>query len=255
MRGLKSAVFVFCAFAVSPGAFASTITSYTGIDSNVGPASTLANSNAAHAAFTTASAPLGVSDLITFESAPLGNFTSLALGSGATLTLSNTLAGTFDNPGITNATDAFLGFNTTAGGAKFFRMATNFIGHGATTNATATFSFVSPIDAFGGYFTGLGGGGDTVSLNFVDGSSETLNLSDTSACNNPSCAEFFGFTDAGAQISSIVLNMAYTNQESSGTFGYFIGVDDVQFSTVPEPASLLLFGSGIAVLARRRRRS
>ena len=38
------------------------------------------------------------------------------------------------------------------------------------------------------------------------------------------------------------------------TTNYYVGIDDVSFSTpVPEPASVLLIGSGLASLAYRRR--
>jgi len=245
------------AMLVAPApASATSITVYTATDSNVTIGSPLPNSTAERALFSTAAASLGLPTLFTFEGVTVGNFTSRAIGSGATVTLSNTLASGLTGLGITNdSADPYLGFNTTAGGSEFLRMATKFIDYNQSTTATATFSFASPINAFAAEFTGLAGGGDTVSLQFTDGTNQLLALSDTAACT-PGCAEFFGFTDSGALISSVVLNLTYTNINPGETFTYVLGVDDIQISTpVPEPATLTFTALGLAgIVARHRRR-
>ena len=225
---------------------ADSVITYEGIDQNVTTGSILTISNAAQASYFAAASPMGAYNLITFENAPLGNFTTLGLGNGVTLTLTNANSLTFHQPGINNSTnEPSLGFNTTPGGAKFFRFVTNYIDNGTSTAADATFSFANPVNSFGGYFTGLGGGGDTVTLNFTNGLAETFNLALLNAPScNPSCAEFFGFTDAGSAISSIDLNMAFKNTSGINNFAYFIGVDDVQF-TVPEPGTLALLVTGL----------
>jgi hypothetical protein len=163
---------------------------YNGLDPNVNVGSTLTSSNTAQGNYFTAASPLGTYNLITFESAPLGNFTSLNLGGGVMLALSNANTQISHSPGINNSTnEPGLGFNTTPGGANFLRFATKYINNGTSTAADATFSFATPINSFGGYFTGLSGGGDTVTLNFTNGLSETFNLalSNTPSCN-PACA-------------------------------------------------------------------
>jgi hypothetical protein len=227
------------------------------LDPNVTVGSTLTSSNTAQGNYFTAASPLGTYNLITFESAPLGNFTSLNLGGGVTLALSNANTQTSHSPGINNSTnEPGLGFNTTPGGANFLRFATKYINNGTSTAADATFSFATPINSFGGYFTGLSGGGDTVTLNFTNGLSETFNLalSNTPSCN-PACAEFFGFTDSGSQVSSIDLNMAYTNTTGQNGFAYFIGVDDVQYTSTPEPSTLSLLGTGLLAVGRLARKA
>jgi hypothetical protein len=231
---------------------ADTVTTFVGMDDNVVFGSPLPGSNAANASFGAAAAPLGTPGLITFESAPLGEFTTLGLGSGVTLTLLNASQTGADGGGIINDTvNPGLGFNTTPGGAKFVRFTSQGINVGQTTTATATFSFLSPIDAFGAYLTGLGGGGDTVTLRFNDGVARSYQVPDQVSMSGESA--FFGFTDPGVHISSVAIQDVFANSTRDGLH-YYIGIDDVRFSSVPEPhaVALLLFSLVVGVSIRRR---
>jgi hypothetical protein len=134
------------------------------------------------------------------------------------------------------------GYNTTPSGANFVEM----------QGGTLTFTFASPIQAFGAYFSGVQNF-TTDTVNFSDGTSQVLDIPEDGTSSSIGALDFVGFTDAGASISSVTIN--------AGSFaaGYDdIGVDDVLFgpvtTPVPEPFTLSLFGAGLAGAAALRRR-
>jgi hypothetical protein len=224
-------------------AIAGPITVFNGSDSGVVFGSPLPGSDAAAASFDAAVLGLGQTvKTIDFETAPLGTISSsLPLGNGATLGVSNTSNST----SITTNQNVFGMFNTTPGGSHYFAFVTKFINLGDTTTASSTFDFDSPINAFGGYFTGIGDD-ETFTLGFIDGSSHTLTVPGSSA-------EFFGFIDPGGLINSVTLTQVWTNNQGNN-FAYFVGLDDVHFSSVPEPGTLPLLGLAIAGFALFRRK-
>ena len=218
---LASACFFSNAVSASPIVF-------SGFDIGAGANAARPNSDATALQF---DAAVGPHSLIDFESAPLGYFSSLVIAPGVTLT-GGTLSPPNGNQRITNTLtgtpDTLYGYNTTAGGSRFANC----------ESGTLTFTFSTPIDAFGAYFTGVQYPfGNAIGLVFNDGSSQVLPFA---PADQPGGVQFLGFIDPGSQISSVTIN----------TSGDIIAVDDVRFraSLIPEASTALLFTSGAAVL-------
>ena len=213
---IKAFVFASTALAMtiaSPAA--ASIITYSGADNSVSTTAQMTNSNAAAASF---NAAVPGASLLTFES-PLPSGTTI---SGGTVTSSTC--------------GALCGFNTTAGGSNFLSL----------FGGTATFNFLTPINAFGFFVTGLQSNlVAQQTITFTDGSSQILNTPFATGGGGA----FFGFTDFGASISSVSFNA--TND--------IVAVDDVRFSSVsavPEPAAwaMMLLGFGAMGFTMRRRR-
>src|ERR1700720_1712002 len=153
---ISAAVAVALVLAAAP-AHAALIT-FTGADDGAGSLATAPNSVAAAASFDAAAAALGTENTITFESSPLGLFSSLALASGVTLTGTNvnssdqSIVNTTSNINITpSCSNASCGYSTTPGGSNFLLL----------FGGTATFSFNGGTDAFGAYRGGVQNAGET----------------------------------------------------------------------------------------------
>jgi hypothetical protein len=201
------------------------------------------NSDAAAASFDAAA---GAHGLITFEGLPLGPFVSMGVAPGVTVTLTGAEAGSGGIQNTNQHAPTPIGFNTTAGGTEWLQAFPNFNSPGETL----TFTFASPIDAFGGYLTDTQVGfPGSITVTFNDGSSQSLPVTKN---DDTGGAVFFGFTDLGAQIASVTYNTGAT-----GATRDIWGIDDVRFAVpAPEPASLALLVTGLiglGIVGRRRR--
>ncbi|MGD0745209.1 MAG: PEP-CTERM sorting domain-containing protein [Verrucomicrobiota bacterium] len=198
---------------------------FNGIDPGANSTDPRPNSITAASDFDTAAGVLGPVNIIDFEAAPVGFFfSSLLIAPG--VTLDTTSEQYISNTSI--APDRLFGYNTTVGGSNFLQMAN-----------TITFTFGTPIQAFGFYISGVQANGETIT--FSDGSSQTVNIP-----NPGSGVQFLGFTDANQQISSVIV---YAASDA-------VGIDDVRFvDSVPEPTSSVLVVLGLLGVAFGRSRS
>jgi hypothetical protein len=195
------------------------------------------NSDFAQAQLIVSSAFYGPVTTETFESLPVGYSPSFAIP-GGTVTLSAPDFGAGFS-GISNTTfGSVYGFNTTPGGS-------NWLGF---PDGSATFTFNTPINAFGFFTTGL----QTVftsslAVSWNDGVAQSVSL----PINVNGGATYFGLED-GLAFSSVTIT-----DISSDAWG----IDDVTYSfsgsSTPEPATwaLMLIGVGaVGVSLRTARR-
>ena len=214
---------LFCTVAfglITASANASPIV-FNGIDTGANSTDPRPNTIAAASDFDAAAGALGTLNTIDFEDAPLGIFTSLLVAPG--VNLGTTISYQIRNTPVL-LPDRLFGYNTTVGGSNFLQAGYEY----------TTFTFSTPIQAFGFNISGVQNAGET--LTFSDGSSQTVNIPDPGG----SGVQFLGFTDANQQISSITV---FSGADA-------IGIDDVRYvMSVPEPTSSVLVVLGLLGVA------
>ncbi|MFA3790555.1 PEP-CTERM sorting domain-containing protein [Aliiglaciecola sp. SL4] len=219
LKKLKSLALI-SALTTSMSAFAVPIT-YIGADDAVSSFADMVNAQSAASDFFDVT---GAIDVFDFESAIP---TNLTISGGST---------------VSSSCGAVCGFNTTAGGS-FWR---------EVVGGSVTFTFADAVDAFGFYVNGLQT--ERVpqqTIEYVDGSSIQQIIDMPSATGGGGA--FLGFVDFGQLISSVTFNATSD----------ILGFDDLYFgrsatnpgdpTTVPAPATLFLFGTGLLSLGLLRR--
>jgi len=241
---LKRAILAICVAILMATSAADADILYTGADDGAAPGSTLTNSDAAAALFDADAGSIGTLQLIDFESLSTGYFTNLVIAPGVTATMSG-VENTF-GCGITTYQSTVLGYNTTSGGDQSLRVVPIF----DVGTATLAFTFDVPIQAWGAYITGLEDNvlGDLFVV-YDDGTVVEHEVTGTTVGG----AQFFGFTDAGMSISTVTLELRDVSDSTRDLFA----IDDMRYTPIPEPATMLMLGGlgvGLAGAGKLRRK-
>lgn len=228
---------------VSAARTSAALTTFSGEDLGVGPNTAHPVSTATAASFDAATA--GTASIITFEAAPVGTFSTLTVAPGVMLSGVNYLGSNqqvLSSPSFP-ANPQLGGFDTTAGGSNYVD----------ALGGSLTFTFATPIQSFGAYFTGIQTAFYSDAIQFSDGTAESVVLPGTGTTTSAGALDFVGFTDPGRSITSVTVNAG----PSSSTGADEIGVDDVRYQAVPEPSGLGLTAAaaGAVALGRRRRQT
>jgi hypothetical protein len=222
------------------------VVSFSGHDDGAPTTGPFTNSNAAQTSFLSAASGFGPTTTYGFEDQALGFNNSLTIPNGTIAIAAPNLGNGFS--GISTTTFGNLyGFNTTPGGKNWLGFPTG----------SATFTFNTPTNSFGAFFTGLQTIFTTLlQITFNDGTSQTFNLPGNAPVNVNGGAQYFGFTDTNSFISVTISNLGIDAW----------GIDDVSFNAVAAPGpipgsgllcyiALAILGLGSAGWKRRRHRS
>jgi hypothetical protein len=144
-------------------------------------------------------------------------------------------------PGVT--------YSTAIGSGNFFNIDSggNFSGgflDTVTGVGPLTITFAAPVGAFGFDTDTIMGTSLPITINFTTGSPYTNAFVISSGT-----PAFYGFQSNAANITSVVVGVP-----GGGAGGFTFAIDNFRFTSVPEPGTIWLMGSGLAILAVLRRR-
>jgi hypothetical protein len=174
------------------------------------------NSTAADQAWTSAAASLGAISRVNLESEPLAENQSVRkFAPGVTLS-----GGRFHVRDVLGS--AVEGYNTTGSGGSRYVKADASTSDGSPV--VYTFTFTTPVQAFGVYITGVGNRfGGTISMSFNDGQARVIPMTNL---YNLGGAQFVGFTDAGKSIRTVRLTLSGSPNSTNAAR---LAIDDVRW--------------------------
>jgi hypothetical protein len=246
MRLLTMAAVVVAGAAGFAGIASAAPVTFTNVDINPGPGSSISSHPLADAA--------KASFLSHLAGATVFNFDSTATGT-------TTVTGSF---GAVNFTLTGGAVATSAGGDNAGKYAISPNNYYDTSTQAITLAFSSAVSAFGFYGTDIGDFGGTLSITLTDTLNNTTSLTIPSATGDDADGSvlYYGFYDTAKSYTKIV----FSDTNSDDGFGF----DDFTLGTltqivtnpngpgtgVPEPLTLSLFGVGLvgAVAISRRRK-
>lgn len=156
-------------------------------------------------------------------------------------TVNNTLSGAWTGTGLTLDTPGF-------------------VGGGSTVDAKFQMDSVSLTTVIAGTLYNMGGG----SINFTDSSNNSvmsisfaggvfLNPLNAGAASSQGHAVSFSGTNVPANLTNESFSFSFANPTTVGTDIYYTASFTSSADVVPEPATILALGAGIAAVVRRRK--
>ena len=239
MMNKALAVSVVCAGFLAVNGPANALLTFIGSD-DAGARDPRPNADAAQAEFMAA---IGSFELIDFEDLTPTADDELVVTLAPGVTATWTDVAVVNGGMIRNFGSKAVGYNTTPGGRIRAHIDPD---DPDTIDARMTIDFDTEITSWGAYITGIDPTIGDVRILFNDGTSQSFDLGGF----DDGGVTFFGFTDVATPITQVVI----ASQNGSDS----IGIDDIMYKPVPEPATLALVGAGLAgmgVAARRRRKS
>jgi hypothetical protein len=239
MSSIRALAAAFVLAAAVPASAASVV--FSGQDDGAPVGGPFVNSAAAEAAFMAAAAAFGTVATETFEGATVGTLSPLVLADLTIETAAPNYGLGFS--GVNDTTFGELyGFNTTAGGSKWY-------GFPDFIDTDATITFDRPTNSLGFWITGIQSAFTaSLSVELLDGSQEVFAL----PINTNGGAQFFGV------VSDVAFRKVLALQASNPGVADLFGIDDISYNAgvIPEPATwaMMIAGFGLVGAAARRRR-